>query len=145
VVRRGKRRQRLRLLAFAVPLKKANASWIPETHGSCEQEPCVECKAALYLTADDREIMTFYEAVADQTVNLTPNGAPNGGAALLAPRLEGWVSACDLYGVPPFLRKTYVEMARLVFDGVQGRVSVHGLHKIKLEELEPPPFPVMYE
>jgi len=91
-----------------------------------------------YLTKGDREIMDFYGIVQDQTVNLTPMGVDGGGPHVLSPRLEGWVAACDLYDIPSESRPHLVEMARTLFEGIHGRISVHGLHKRPLSAFAEP-------
>jgi hypothetical protein len=81
--------------------------------------------------------MDFLDLVQDQTVNLTPMGG-DGGAYHLAPRLEGWVAACDLYRIPIERRAYLVDQARFLFDATHGRVTVHQLYMIDQSEFEAP-------
>lgn len=107
-----------------MPLLKAGPGQIPDRHeGRCS---CLSCNASRHLTEGDREIMEFFGIVQDQTVNSTQGDGP----CILSPRLEGWVAACELYGVPSESRPRLVDMARTLFSGVYGHVSVHGLHRM---------------
>ena len=83
--------------------------------------------------------MEFYGAVQDQVVNMAPMGVEEGAPSPLYPRLEGWLAACEINGVPQHSRAFYVEMARTLFDAVQGRSNVSGLFQMPAEELAPPP------
>jgi hypothetical protein len=115
-----------------VPLLNAHPGWPEPLLAKYRSE------AAENLTQSDREIMDFLSIVRDQTVDLTPFGVDGGGPHVLAPRLEGWVAACDLYNVPREARPHLVDMARSLFDGVHGRINVHGLHGFPVSQLREP-------
>lgn len=91
------------------------------------------CKANANLTEDDRAAMEFFDVVRDQVIE----GQPGPEGRVLYPRLEGWIAACDLYDVPKERRAHLVEMGRLLFGGVQGRVKVEQLHRIPEADLAP--------
>ena len=78
--------------------------------------------------------MDFLGIVQDQVVNL----APPGGEWYLAPRLEGWVAACDIYCVPQGRRAQLIEMARILFEATNDRTNVQGLHRMPIHELTEP-------
>ena len=82
--------------------------------------------------------MDFLGIVQDQIVNIAPMGVEEGGPSPIYPRLEGWLAACDLYDIPRSSRPSIVDLARALFDGVHGRITVHGLHMIPIDELEDP-------
>ena len=82
--------------------------------------------------------MDFLGIVQDQVTDLTPMGVEGGGPHVLAPRLEGWVAACDLYDVPKEARSQLVEMTRSLFAGLHGRLNVHGLHGLPDSMLREP-------
>ena len=76
--------------------------------------------------------MEFFSIVRDQMVNTGMEGVPD-----LHPRLEGWLAACDLYGIPQHSRPTLIEMARILFDGIHELISFPGLHRLPAEDLAP--------
>lgn len=114
----GKRRSRLRLLKWAVPLLRAKPTQIPDEHETGCQ--CVNCEAEQHLEASDWDYVRFYHLVKDQIVNLTPMGDANGQAWLVL-RLEALESACRLYRIPEEDQVEMVETARNLFEAVQGR------------------------
>jgi len=121
---------------------KTSSSAIPNDHSGCAGEvACLRCKAYGNLTREDFDIVDFYGKVQDQSVNLTPFGAGEGRPAIVSPRLEGWLAACELYGVPVDVRAGLVDDARFLFEAVHERVFVPGVHAIPSGELEPPAEP----
>jgi len=82
--------------------------------------------------------VSFFNAVQDQVVDLTPMGVEGGGPHMLAPRLEGWLAACEIYGVSSETRARTVELARVLFEGVHERLSVDGLHRMDEASLSEP-------
>ena len=121
-----------------MPWLKASSIALPSSHERCGTTPCLACAASRHLTKGDMQIVDFFSVVQDQTVNLTPMGVEGGGPHVLAPRLEGWVAACELYEIPREDRAHMVQMARTLFEGVHGRVTVHDLHRIPVSALAEP-------
>lgn len=96
----------------------AKPTQIPEEHGTgCE---CVNCEANKHLADGDWDCIKFYHLVKDQIVNITPMGDAQ-GKSLLVLRLEALESACRLYRVPEGEQMDMVEIARNIFEAVQGR------------------------
>ena len=121
-----------------MPLLISGPGWVGTSHDRCAEFPCISCKASRNLTPADREIVDFYGVVHDQTVNLTPMGVQGGGAHVLRPSMIEWNATCDIYDVPKSRRAYLIEMARVVFDGVHGRLTVQGLHRIPDSDTRPP-------
>ena len=80
-------------------------------------------------------MIDFLRIVQDQVVNLAPMGVAEGAPSAIYPRLEGWIAACDLYNIPQHSRAGLVEMARVLFDGVNDRMIVSGIHRIPESDL----------
>jgi len=120
-----------------VPLLNAGPLDIPKIHARCAFDPCVQCSASRYLTGEDWRVVKFYSVVQDQVVNQTPLGV-EGGRAVLTPRLEGWLAACELYRVGEEDREDLVTMARAIFDSVHGRNMEHQIHLRPAEDMLPP-------
>lgn len=81
--------------------------------------------------------MSFFGRVRDQYVDCAPFGTGDGGR-VWRPRLEGWLAACELYDVPRGRRGELVDLARDLFEAVEGRLHVRGLHQLDPDELAPP-------
>jgi hypothetical protein len=92
------------------------------------------CKAKANLTEDDAAAMEFFNVVRDQVIEGQPGPE---GQRVLYPRLEGWIAACDLYEIPRARRAALVETARVLFDGIHGRLKVEQLHRIPESDLAP--------
>lgn len=131
-----------------MPLLSVDDRAYPGSHDGCVDEAtsCIRCSAHRYLTEEDWAAVSFYGKVQDQSVNLTPMGVAD-GPAVLAPRLEGWVAACKLYGIPKADRADLIDVARAIFEGVHGRVPKSATLAMTLDELsddveiETVPFP----
>jgi hypothetical protein len=96
----------------------------------------------LNLTEEDWKIVSFFGRVQDQTVNLTPMGTES-GESILAPRLEGWLAACEIYDVPAEGRADLIDAARCVFEGVHGRYKDGSVFRADIDQLEPPELAVI--
>ena len=103
-------------MRWAVPLL-AKPHAVPARHTRCRRTPCLECDAAAHLTEGDWRVVGFYGQVRDQLSNLTPMGKTQH----LAPRLEGWVAACELYDVPRRGRSELIDAARYLHESLQDR------------------------
>lgn len=134
MARRKKRRQRLRLLRWVVPL--FDGTPIPDEHvDGCR---CPRCEADLYLAAEDVPVLQFYGHVWDQFMNHTPFGTSDGKPPWIAPNLLAWLSACDLLGVPEADRTALISLARVVLGGCHGAIREYGIAHIAPEDLAPP-------
>lgn len=113
---------------------------MPDDHSACSETPCLSCEADRRLDAGDKEVVAFFARVRDQYVDCAPFGV-EGGGRLWRPRLEGWLAACELYDVPRERRGELVDLARDLFEAVEGRIAVRGLASLDPAELAAPPFP----
>lgn len=100
----------------------------------------MQCGARRYLRPEDWDIVMFYGRVQDQVVNLSPMGLEDGGA-WLAPRLEGWETACRIYDVPDDRRTELIDGARMLHNAINGDSVPYGLHRMAPDEMKPPPVP----
>lgn len=110
-----------------------------EAHKKCRPpgEACQWCLGKYWLQPGDWDVINFYGRVQDQVVNLTPGGVRE-GAAVFAPRLEGWLAACKLYAVSKEDRVELLDDTRALFEAMHDRGRVWGLHTMDPKELLPP-------
>lgn len=116
-------------MRYGVPLVRAAGKEGTPTHDAATEA------AQKNLTTDDWDILEFYRMVADQYINQTPMGTKDGGV-VLTPRMEAWVPACDVLGVPVAERQRVIWMARELFYAVSGK----GRIPIETGDLAPPEF-----
>lgn len=81
-------------------------------------------------------MVEFYQTVRDQVVNQTPMGM-EGGGVYLSPRLEAWVAACELLGVPTDSRRHLIATARFLHEAVEDRERSGSVHRLELDQLAP--------
>lgn len=118
-----------------MPLLRAKPGAIPDQHDGCFESPCFACSAESELTADDWAIVDFWVRVQDQVVNIFPNQAE--GQPYLAPRLEAWVAALDLFSVPADGRRTMIEQAEFLHELMHDRRKLNIAHTLDPVLLRP--------
>lgn len=82
-------------------------------------------------------MVEFFGRVQDQTVNLTPMGTET-GQAIVVPRLEGWLAACELYEVPQEIRAEIIDLSRAMFEATQDRLNDREANRAAPEAMVPP-------
>lgn len=90
------------------------------------------CEAEKYLTADDWDVVFFYQRVADQIVVIREGEEP-----WYAPRIEGWLAVAEVYVIPADARPTLFEDARLLHEAVHGRLKLPEAFSVPSAELAP--------